>query len=156
MKYNIFSTLSANLDRRTFKSLTIVFWNLLKTQVLLDEKANSAPFLDISRYMSEPGGVILEIKPSVSFSILWPKPCLSNSYEISLMLSILFQILPVFRKKLKSYLFDKAFPTLTCKLPGVSVVLTCLYVWNDYYWLCTWCCALESALAETKSYKSSE
>ena len=85
MKYNILSTLSANLDRDTFKSLTIVFLSLLKTQVLLDEKANSAPFLDISRNMSE----LITRRGDTrdeTFSILWSKPCLSNSYEISIVI----------------------------------------------------------------------
>ena len=85
MKYNIFSTLSANLNGDTFKSLITVFLNLLKTQVLLDEKANSAPFLDISRYMSELITRRCDTRDK-TFSILWPKPCLSDSYKISIVI----------------------------------------------------------------------
>ena len=78
MKYNIFSTLSANLNGDNFKSL-------LKTQVLLDEKANSAPFLDISRYMSELITRRCDTRDK-TFSILWPKPYLSDSYKISIVI----------------------------------------------------------------------
>ena len=44
------------------------------------------------------------------------------------------QTLACFRKKLKSYLFDKAF-TLVSKFPGVSVVSTWLCLWNFDYWI---------------------
>ena len=41
--------------------------------------------------------------------------------------------LTCFRKKLKPYLFDKAFLILHVKLPGVSIVSTWLFLWNDDY-----------------------
>ena len=90
MKYNIFSTLSANLNGDTFKILITVFWNLFKTRVLLDEKANSTHFLDILRYMSELITRRCDTRDK-TFSILWPKPCLSDSYKISIVIFDKFQ-----------------------------------------------------------------
>ena len=52
---------------------------------------------------------------------------------IYLMMFILPTLLPVSEKKLKSYLFNKGFPTPDHKLPGVSMVLLSLSLQNNDY-----------------------